>query len=1374
MLNPDPIARMIGDGNEAEVVIEGMKTMALIDTGAQIATVALPFAESLGIEVKPLGSLLTIEATGGGLVPYEGYAEVSLEVPSLDRSMDTLMLVIPGSPYTDRVPIQLGTLQIDEVLDDLDLDSVRSAGKSWERAYVARTLASKKATIKGKLDEVSGSIKTSKRIILPPFSSVKVRCGTNAKSIGQGVHVTTEPIDGDVGHPWELVAGYTLMDAKSTRVDCQLRNKTSREVVISKKTILGKVAAANIVPPMVASPESLRRENSSSSLPNQMERWGYHAVEETPKLSVPERKERVIKELDLSGIEDCHEETQQEIKTLLQEYHDIFALDPNELGHTSLVKHKITLKDDVPFKERYRRIPPHLYEEVRKHVQEMLDMGAIRPSQSPYASPVVLARKKNGDLRFCIDLRKLNEKTVKDAYSLPRIEDTLDTLNGASVFSSLDLKSGYWQVELEEESKPLTAFTLGPLGFWECERLPFGAVNAPAGFQRLMETCLGELHLNWCLLYLDDIVVYSKDIPSHLVRLRAVFDKLRAAGLKLKPKKCDLFRARLKYLGHIVSSDGIGTDPEKIQCIKDWPVPLTVTDLRSFLGFTNYYRKFLKGYAKLAKPLHKLISGDLAKKKRNKLPWDTVHQEAFDALKDLCATAPVLKYADYTKPFRLHTDASFTGLGAVLYQNHDGVDRVVAYASRSLSGPETRYDAHKLEFLALKWAITDRFHEYLYGGNFEVHTDNNPLTYVLKTAKLDAMGQRWVASLANYNFSLHYRSGRQNIDADALSRIEWSRDKSEPAKLGGEAVKAAMEGCLAKGMTLAELYCAPEAIQIKALTTSAEVGDFTKAKWKREQESDPDFGPIAKREEIRNTRDEKKDLAALGVKQGYLNNVDLFRRRGGLLYRVTKVKKKSEKVWQFVLPKKYHKEAIEACHNDMGHLGRNRTLALLKDRFYWPNMYEDVDRHIKGCLNCLRFKAKQDKAPLKNICATRPMELLHLDFLTIESGSTGKDVDVLVATDHFTRFAQAYVTPSQKASVVAKTLWEKFFVNFGFPEYILSDQGRNFESELIAELCALVQVRKIRTSPYRPMTNGQCERMNATLISMIGTLPIDKKKDWQSQVSTLVHAYNSTVSEATGYSPHFLLYGRESLLPIDIKFKVRDANFCVMPTKKYVKRLGDRLNWAYAKAREVAKAEAKRHKAIYDRHLRGNRLQVGDLVLARELAFKGKHKVQNRWRRSIYKVTKCHGDDTPVYTVVELGGDETHTLHRNYLYPLQVGLEDLTEGGQVGDNSQRGSQEEGPLSKPDTSDEIGGRTEMSEPEPEEPSQSTYSGPMTRSRVRTQEPVQARAAQNPSVKDFDEIGLPKEEMWFWYAVMFFFGIMKSIKEALVTSSGQTSN
>ena len=543
--------------------------------------------------------------------------------------------------------------------------------------------------------------------------------------------------------------------------------------------VIAKLSAANLIPNKVA-PRYIEERKSKV-----LERNSNRIVRSKSLImNLEQWQEKLIEKLSLEGMKNWGIEYQERAKTIMKKYHDIFALEPLELGKTNIVKHVIKVNNPVPFKERYRRIPPHQYEEVRKHLKEMEEIGTIRRSNSLWASPVVLVRKKDRSLRFCIDLRKLNARTIKDAYSLPRIKESLDCLDGACIFTSLDLKSGYWQVELDDDSIPLTAFTVGPLGFYECVRMPFGLTNAPATFQILMESCLGELHLNWCIIYLDDIIIHARTPEEHLERLEGVFERLRKAGLKLKPSKCTFFRDKIAYLGHIVSEKGIEADPKKIEAIQKWPEPKTVTQVRSFLGFTNYYWKFMFRYAQIAKPLNELTSGENAHKKDKDVEWLPKHRESFNKLKDLCTPVPILAYADYQRSFQVYTDASKMGLGAVLVQKQlNGKESVIVYANQTLSKSEKRYDAHKLEFLSLKWAITDRFHEYLYGGDFEVYTDNNPLTYVLTTAKLDATGQRWVAALAMYNFKIYYRSGKLNANADALSQVPWKTSEIIDSKV---------------------------------------------------------------------------------------------------------------------------------------------------------------------------------------------------------------------------------------------------------------------------------------------------------------------------------------------------------------------------------------------------------------------------------------------------------------------------------------------------------------------------------------------------------------------------------------------------------------
>lgn len=464
---------------------------------------------------------------------------------------------------------------------------------------------------------------------------------------------------------------------------------------------------------------------------------------------------------------------------------EVFAQNDLDFGRTDQVNHQIKLSDETPFKHRARPIHPHDLEAVRKHLQELLQAGVIRESDSSFSSPIVVVRKKNGDVRLCIDYRKLNLQTVKDAYALPNLEEAISTLIGSKWFSVLDLKSGYYQIEVKEADKPKTAFVC-PMGFWEFNRMPQGVTNAPSTFQRLMERCMGEMNLKEVLVFLDDIIVFSKTLEEHEVRLMKVLACLREFGLKLSPEKCTFFQTSVKYLGHIVSQDGVGTDPGKVEALKKWPRPQDLKQLRSFLGFSGYYRRFIKDYSSIVKPLTDLTSGypPLHKNTKHKTQtyqyhdpkkafgdrWTDSCELAFNTIIEKLTTAPVLGFTDPKLPYVLHTDASTTGLGAALYQEQDGHMRVIAYASRGLSRSESRYPAHKLEFLALKWAVVEKFCDYLYGNQFTVVTDSNPLTYVLTSAKLDTTSYRWLAALSTFTFTLQYRPGKLNSDADGLSR----------------------------------------------------------------------------------------------------------------------------------------------------------------------------------------------------------------------------------------------------------------------------------------------------------------------------------------------------------------------------------------------------------------------------------------------------------------------------------------------------------------------------------------------------------------------------------------------------------------------------
>ena len=454
---------------------------------------------------------------------------------------------------------------------------------------------------------------------------------------------------------------------------------------------------------------------------------------------------------------------QQQLNELFKEFQDVFSQGDNDLGNTPLLQHGIET-NGPPLRHPYRRQNPAVRREEMAQVQQMLSSDVIRPSNSPWASPVVMVRKKDGSLRFCVDFRQLNDATVKDAHPLPRIDDLLNALHGAKWFSTLDLKSGYWQVPIAEQDKEKTAVRTSSGQLFEFNQVPFGLCNAPATFSRLMDRVLAGFHWETCLFYLDDIIVFSSTWEEHLARLREVFERLRHAKLKLGPTKCTFAAKEVSYVGHRVTEEGLLPDPALLAAIRDIPPPKTATEVRSFLGLAGYYRWYVKGFAAIAAPLHALTRKDAL------FHWSEDCQAAFDQLKVRLTTSPVTAFPDFSQEFWLYTDASTAGLGAILAQIRDGKERIICCAFRALNKAEKSYPATKLECLAIVWAVA-KFRPYLMAMPFEVYADHYALQWLKTMRTGSALLHRWFAALEEYDFTVRHRPGKIQTHVDGLSRL---------------------------------------------------------------------------------------------------------------------------------------------------------------------------------------------------------------------------------------------------------------------------------------------------------------------------------------------------------------------------------------------------------------------------------------------------------------------------------------------------------------------------------------------------------------------------------------------------------------------------
>ncbi len=519
-----------------------------------------------------------------------------------------------------------------------------------------------------------------------------------------------------------------------------------------------------------------------------------------------------------------------------------------------------------------------------------------------------------------------------------------------------------------------------------------------------------------------------------------------------------------------------------------------------------------------------------------------------------------------------------------------------------------------------------------------------------------------MASLANYNFNLHYKPGKQNIEVDALSRIEWpealnTAECQEVVTLNQPVVKAICQGAQIPYGRI-ETFCHSVKGIPKQLTQPMQIG-MSQKDWVNCQTDDPILRVII--EGLKNKTLKKRHIAKGDdpTLKHYLRMQGQLKLRKGVLYRQlfsdnTKLKTSS---YQIVLPPSLQSRVLVGCHDDVGHVGRDKTLSLLRERFYWDTMHRDAVAHVKACLRCLRRKSAEDKVPMQVIQVSQPLELVHMDYLKLEP-SKGNIENVLVITDHFTRYAQAYPSKTQTAQATAKLLWDNFIVHYGFPEKFISDQGRNFESELIADLCKIAGVGKVRTTPYHPQTNGQCERFNHTLLNMLGTLAPEDKADWKLHTSSMTHAYNCTKNSSTNYSPYYLMFGRHPRLPIDWELGLQRGGVADAGSKsRYIVKLQKRLQYAHQKAEAFAEKEAYRHKKLYDLKTKGSTLEPNDLVLVKVTAFKGKHKIQDKWEEEEHVVLSQPNVDIPVYEVQPVNGGKIRILHRNLLLPLGIHLQ---------------------------------------------------------------------------------------------------------------------
>ena len=859
--------------------------------------------------------------------------------------------------------------------------------------------------------------------------------------------------------------------------------------------------------------------------------------------------------LDQSDVGPAEREA---LEAFLVDHADLFALDNSELGCTDVVTHCIDTGTHIPVRQPPRRTPFALRSQVDEMVQDMLDQDIVQPTSSPWASPIVLVKKKDGSMRFCVDYRRLNSITKLDVYPLPRIDETLDVLAGARFFTTLDLASGYWQVTVDPAAREKTAFVTHT-GLYEFKVMPFGLCNAPATFQRLMEVVLAGLNRKQCFVYLDDILIISHNWEEHLENLQLVFDRLRRAGLRLKPKKCTFAQRKALYLGHIISEEGIEVDPEKVEKVRNYPIPNNLRSLQQFLGLVSYYRRFIPNCSKVTNPLHCLTRKDVP------FIWSDSCQESFDRLKMLLTSTPVLAFPNFQQPFILETDASGIGLGAVLsQQQEDGSIRPSAYASRGLQKHERNYSISELEALAVVWA-SKHFHVYLYGHHCTVYTDHSALKSLLNTPHPSGKLARWGLALQELDLDIQYRSGKENKNADVLSRLPILLDQPTTESNSSTA------------------DCSVARVEVEPALEEPEVPT---QEWQNAQKADGEFGStIAFLGEGTLPADSKSAKKVVQTAQQYslLDGVLYYAQADGCL--------------MVAVPASLRHKLFEEAHGGLfsGHLREAKIYSQLRKHYWWPGMRSDIRKWCRACLVCATRKIGQaTKPPLCPIPVAGPFDCVGVDVLQLPHTLDGNQYAV-VFVDYLTKWPEVFAVPDQTAETIANLFVKEIISRHGVPAKLLSDRGTNFLSELMQEICKLMGTEKVNTSSYHPQTDGLVERFNRTLTAMLAKTVEKDGRDWDHRLPYVLFAYRTSLQESTRESPFHLLYGRDARLPTEAALSHPRTCYQV-DLDDYKVDLVANLSDAWELARKNVQRAQKQQKRQYDHHTTKPTYHIGDRV----------------------------------------------------------------------------------------------------------------------------------------------------------------------------------
>ena len=905
-------------------------------------------------------------------------------------------------------------------------------------------------------------------------------------------------------------------------------------------------------------------------------------------------------------------------------------------------------KDAKPVRHKERNYPPNTRDTIIVEVNKLLKQGWVEKCTGPWRARCVPILKPDGTIRFCIDYRDLNAVTTDDAFPAPNAETIFDRLQGKKYFTSLDLKKGYYQVELDENSRDYTGFGC-PLGLFRWTVLPMGVKNACAIFQRLMQNILKPYLGIFCDVYLDDILIYSDSIEEHFKHVKIIMDLIKERQLSVNFHKCQWMVKELKFLGEIISEDGRRADPEKTAAIVNLLTPTTKKEMRQFMGMANYHRAHIKGFAEIARPLNALLHNDI---KGNSITkhWTDIHENAYNTIKNLLVNAPVLAHPNFAKPFIIEVDASEHTMGAMLCQeyklpNGRKTHRPVEYASATFTKGQRNYSATDREGMGVMWAC-EKFHRYLIRDPVTIITDHQPLVSMQRTNQATKLVESWRAKLQIYRPIFIHRSGREHVVADALSRLT-----SHPPP---STVKDDFDD-----MHLHKQYNDEEANSIRRLVirqieadSCAAVPTDTNA-WILAQREDPLFGDIVSALETAD-KDPKKFLTT-GMAFVSKAHQHFTLRDDGLLMLATAGSKYHPDEVELVVatPAKLIPSVLRTTHAgpDTGaHLSVKKLYPILRKKFWWPTMYRDLAAYIGGCLTCQRYnQGVYRQSELQPYTATTcAMQAVSIDTITLPR--SGRFDKALVAVDHFTRFCFAIPLSNATAETVAHTIRLHITSVFGYPQVFIADNGPEFRNERFINECKSKGTELRFTSTHHPQANP-VERTNRTLIAMLRTTA-DNATDWPTRIMDVTQAFNSAAITGTDVSPH------DAIFTFKQKNDMERALHIIDPDLSTPQHLAQSQADNAKMIEETRDARISRGRTAANKTRKAPHVYApGQLVWKRNLAqvdhrhHNRDNKLQPHWQGPCV-VVKRHKSSSTTYSVRPVGSDKRGNVHVDTIKPL--------------------------------------------------------------------------------------------------------------------------